>query len=392
MSTLVSRGPGRWLIGTDHGRDPATGKRVRRWTTFRGGRRAARKEQARLEHEAAGAAIAPAKMSVAAFLKTWLTHMKTQVSPRTHENYTELADAITRQLGAVQLDQLKPVHITNAWASALETGRKDGGPLVPNTVRHMNVLFKSALEQACNWELLARNPSAKVKPPAVPKAPITTYGIPDTAKLIAVLKETEIYVPAFLAAMCGLRRGEVCALRWHHVDLSAATVMIVESVEQLNKSVRIKSTKSGRGRAVALGPSTVELLRQHKARQAIDLGKLCLVQGPDTFVCGRADGAMMEPRWLSKRWNTAVKTSGAVIRGFHHLRHACATAMLASGVHPKVASERLGHSSVNITLDVYSHVLPGMQKEAAARVEARYAALEPPPPAPIETAANENSS
>ena len=170
--------------------------------------------------------------------------------------------------------------------------------------------------------------------------------------------------------MCGLRRGEIIALRWRNIDFAAGQMSVVESAEQTAAGVRYKSPKSGRGRTIALSATVVSELRQHHLSQAQELLRLGVRQTNATFVYTRQDGAPMQPRSLSQMW-ASCSTHLPRIR-FHDLRHAHATHMLSAGVHPKVASERLGHSKVGITLDLYSHVLPGMQEDAAARVDEAY--------------------
>jgi integrase len=376
--TLTPRGDGKWSLAVDLGADPATGKRNRRWRTFAGGKRAAQAELARMVSEAeAGVFIAPSKMTVATFLQHWLDNVKTRTSPKTHERRAEIVAAINLQLGAVKLDALKPIQITTAWTKALESGRRDtGGPLAPSTVALMHRTLRAALRWGVDVELLARNPIAKVRPPAIPKAPLMTYSMGDTAVLIGLLRQERIFVPALLSAMTGCRRAEACALRWRDVDLAGGRLSITRSIEQLNNSVREKATKTGRGRIIALGASVVAALREHKARQAAELAELEIAQDADTFVCAHHDGSMMHPRWLPKKWHAAVKESGLPVRGFHHLRHAHATALLESGIHIKIASERLGHSNVGTTLQVYQHVLPGMQEDAAARIDQAFQAIE----------------
>jgi integrase len=371
--TIHKRSPGVFLIAIDHGRD-AKGKRIRKWTTFKGTKREAQDECARLITELkAGNYVEPSRTTVAQYLELWLKDIKSRVSKKTHERYGEICrNNIDPLLGQLRLDSLKPIHISGAWAKALESGRVDGGALSPRTVHHMHTVFKSALEQAVDWEILLRNPAAKIDPPQVPQKKLTTYDMPEVGKLISLLQEERIYVPAFLSAMTGMRRGEVAAVCWKSVDLDAAQLAVVESIEQTNNAVAIKAPKSDRARTIALGPTAVAILRAHKAAQAEELLKLGVRQTGDTLVCAHPDGSLMHPRWISKKWAKAIKASGMPVRGFHHLRHAHATQMLASGVHIKVASERLGHSTTGITLDLYSHILPGMQEEAAARIDAAY--------------------
>jgi integrase len=371
--TVFKRSPGVFLIAIEHGRD-AKGKRIRKWTTFKGTKRQAQDECARLITELrTGNYLEPAKTAVAQYLQHWLADVKTRVSRKTYERYAEICrNNIVPLLGLTRLSELKPVHISQAWAKALESGRVDGGPLSPRTVHHMHTIFKSALEQAVDWEMLMRNPASKVDPPKVAKKLLTTYDMPQVGQLIALLQEERIYVPSILSAMTGMRRGEVAAVRWKWVDLDAAQLTVVESVEQTNNAVAIKAPKNNRARAVALGPTIVATLRAHKAAQAEELLKLGIRQTGDTLLCAHPDGSLMHPRWISKKWAKAIKESGLPRRGFHHLRHAHATQMLANGVHIKVASERLGHSTTGITMDLYQHVMPGMQEDAAARIDAAY--------------------
>jgi integrase len=252
--TIHKRSPGVFLIAIDHGRD-AKGKRIRKWSTFKGTKREAQDECARLITELkTGNYLEPAKTTVAQYLEHWLADVKMRVSRKTHERYGEICrNNIVPLLGLTKLAELKPVHISQAWAKALESGRVDGGPLSSRTVHHMHTIFKSALEQAVDWEMLARNPAKKVEPPKVAKKLLATYDLPQVGVLITLLQEQRVYVPAFLSAMTGIRRGEVAAVRWKWVDLDAAQLTVVESVEQTNNSVAVKAPKNNRARVVAFG-------------------------------------------------------------------------------------------------------------------------------------------
>jgi integrase len=166
-----------------------------------------------------------------------------------------------------------------------------------------------------------------------------------------------------------LRRGEICALRWRNVDLEGAQLSVIESVEQTKSGLRFKSPKSGKGRTIALPPIVIDELRLHRARLAQELLKLGKRISDDDFVVSHPDGSMLPPIHVSQQWGFAIAKTGLAKLRFHDLRHAHATHLPAMGVHPKVASERLGHSRVGITLDLYSHVIPGMQEDAAADLD-----------------------
>jgi integrase len=367
---IRERSPGRWAIVID--RRDAAGKRKRKWHSFSGTKRQAQVECARLISEMRGGTyIGPSKITMAQHMERWLDHVKSQISPRTHERYCEIVRKnIIPPLGAIYLTKLRPVQISDAYAKALANGRLDGkGGLAPTTVVYMHRLIKHALAQAVRWELLSRNPADAVSPPKIERATLNTFDMAQTVELIEALRGTRVMIPAMLGVLCGLRRGEIAALRWRNVDLQSGRLTIVESAEQTAAGVRYKPPKSGRGRMVALSGTITEELRAHRLQQAQELLRLGIRQGDATFVYAREDGEPMQPRSLTRAWQTAIGKIKLPRVRFHDLRHAHATHLLSNGVHPKVASERLGHSRVGITLDLYSHVLPGMQEDAAARVD-----------------------
>src|SRR5262249_49189332 len=149
-----------------------------------------------------------------------------------------------------------------------------------------------ALSQAVKWELMTRNSADAVDPPKVEWKPVSTYDLPQTAEIIEATRGKSIFMPVLLAGLCGLRRGESCALRWRHVDLDAAQLVIVESLEQTKAGLRFKSPKSGKGRTVARSGTMLEELRSHRAQRAQDLLKLGKRLSDDDFVVGHPDGSL----------------------------------------------------------------------------------------------------
>jgi integrase len=368
---IRERSPGRWAIVIDV-RDPQTGKRKRRWHSFEGTKREAQVECARLLTEIKnGTSVDRSRMTVAAFLERWIEHMEGQVSPRSHERYAELCRKnLAPLLGGLMLTKLQPANISQAYAKALVSGRRDGsGGLSARTVTHMHRVLREALQQAVLWQLLARNPADAAKPPKVERQQLSVLDTDATAGLLEEARETPLFIPILLGVRCGLRRGEVVALRWRNVDLERGQVSVVASAEQTDRGVREKEPKNGRGRTIVLSATEVGELRSHRARQAQNLLSHGVRLTDDHHVVGREDGQALQPRSLTHAFVKFARRRGFQIR-LHDLRHSHATHMLASGVHPKIAQERLGHSSIGITLDLYSHVLPGMQAEAVNRVDA----------------------
>jgi integrase len=332
----------------------------------------AQNECARLISEINGGTyLEPAKTTLAQFLEQWLSHIKANVSPRTHERYEEIAKKnLIPLLGAITLTKLQPMQVSAAYSKALAGGRRDGkGGLSPRTVNHMHRVLKQALTQAVAWQLLNRNPVEAVDPPKVERHQMSTYDMVQTAALIDAVRGDRMFIPTLLAVLCGMRRSEIAALRWRNVDLTGQ-ISVVASAEQMNGSVRLKETKNSKARVVAMTGTVRDELRAHRLRQAQDMLKLGTRLTEDNFVAALADGSPMQPTFITHEWVRVISATDLPRIRFHDLRHARATHMLSSGIHPKVASERLGHSKVGITLDLYSHVLQGMQEDAAAKLDA----------------------
>jgi integrase len=370
---LRERSPGHWAIILDL-RDPATGKRRRKWHSFQGTKREAQHECARLITEMnKGSYIEPSKLKLSIFLDQWLESVKSQVAPRTFERYEEIANKnIAPLLGALALTQLRPAQISASYATALKSGRRDGkGGLSPRTVHHMHRILKQALSVAVKWGMLAQNPAELVDPPKVERTSMSALNLEQTARLLDHFRPTRSYVAVLLGVLCGLRRGEITALKWKSVDLERGQLSIEESTEQTRDGTRSKETKSGRARAVALPLFVADELSRHKVRQAEELLKLGIRISGDCHIVAQEDGRPVQPNSVTHEFVRILGAAADLPRvRFHDLRHSHATHLLASGIHPKIAQERLGHSSVGITLDLYSHVLPGMQEDAAAKVDA----------------------
>lgn len=373
---IRERSPGKWAIVLDVGeKDPATGKKKRKWHSFSGTKRQAQAECARLIAEIkADRYVEPSKQTVAEFFTEWLAFIKPTVSAKTHERYTEICEKnLTPLLGDVILSKLKTDRIDAAFTKALTERRgASGKPYAPRTVHHMRRVLIKALSQAVTWERLSRNPATATTPPKVERTKMLAYDAGQTAALIAAFRNTRMFIPMMLAVMCGLRRGEIAALRWDDAEIgdNRRQLSIRQSAEQTKDGVRYKAPKSGKARTVALSATMAAELRAHRVSQAEEQLKIGLRPDGDSFVVAQVDGSPLQPRSLTHEWTRLLdKTSLPRIR-FHDLRHTHATQMLSAGVHPKVASERLGHSTIGITLDLYSHVMPGMQADAAEQVDA----------------------
>jgi integrase len=243
--------------------------------------------------------------------------------------------------------------------------------LAPRTAAQAYRALSAALRQAVRWQLLGVNPAAAVQPP---RAERTHLGVPDAAtvgRVLAAARGTRLHTPLVLAATIGMRRGEVLALRWSQVDLDAGLARVVGSLQVVARELQVVEPKTHRARrTVALPPITVEVLRRHRREQAERRLMVGEAWQDRDLVVDEGDGAPLSPDAVSRAFYRLVRSLGLPGLRLHDLRHAYATTLLVAGVHPKIASEALGHSSVAFTMDVYSHVLPTMQQEAAQAIQA----------------------
>ena len=365
-----------WRLVYDVGRDHS-GNRRQKAVTFKGSKREAEKELARLITEFEnGGFVEPHKLTVADFLEYWLkSHAAARVSAKTLERYTEICRKhLIPALGSHLLTKLNSMHIQEYYAIAEKSGRLTGGGggLSARTILHHHRVLRRALKQAATATppLIKINPTDGVAAPTPSAHDITVLDEDETAILLESARGHTLFIPIFVAATTGLRRGEVLALRWRDVDLERGSLSVVHSLEQTKEGLRFKPPKTKKSRrAVTLPPIAVEALQQHKAEQARVRLKLGLGRDDNGLVCSRYDGAPRSPRAFSKEFDRFIRKLEITRVTFHELRHSHATQLLEAGIHPKVVQERLGHSTIATTMDLYSHVTATMQENAAACVD-----------------------
>jgi integrase len=363
--SIRARGDG-YEISVSAGVDPVTGKRKRIYRWARGKREAERVLTDLLKAVDSGSFADPGRLTMADYLRDhWLPHISTRVRPRTAQRYSQLLERhVVPVVGSVRMAKLRPAHVQQVVDQATASG------LAPRTVAAVYRTLHGALAQAVRWQLLAVNASTAIRPPRTERPELHS---PDTAKVGKVLdaaRGTRLYVPLALAASTGLRRGEILALRWRDVDLEAGSFRVVASLQRVGADLVFLPPKTDRARrTVGLPASTVALLRRHRKEQAERRLLLGEAWSDLELVIERGDGEPFPPDSLSRDWYRLVRRVGLPGLRLHDLRHAYATALLTAGVHPKVASEALGHSSVAFTMDTYQHLMPTMQDTATRAIE-----------------------
>jgi integrase len=275
-------------------------------------------------------------------------------------------------LAATTLPNVTARDLNGLYTRLLREGRRNGrGGLSARTVRYLHTVLNKALADAVRVEHILVNPGPAADPPSprATRAPIFPVWSPaELARFLESAKHDAHYVAFHLAAATGLRRGELLGLRWCDVDHAARELHVVQALVEVAHEVRISVPKTERSRRlVALDGKTCELLAQH--RRAAVASRVAETQDHN-LVFSTERGDPIHPALFSYYFQRRVRLAGVQRIRFHDLRHTHATHALQAGVHPKVVSERLGHSTITVTLDTYSHVLPGMQREAAEAVAA----------------------
>lgn len=367
---VIPRGERTWLVRVYLGRDSQTGKRKYKGYTVHGTKREAQAFLAKLVTEIeAGTYVEPAKLTVGEWLEKWLeSYAKPTLASTTWETYeNNVRVHLAPALGGVTLQKLSPVHIQDLLASLKARG------LANWTVHGVYKVLHKSLNDALKAGLVPRNVADLVNKPKQDKKPRPTLDPEEARRFLEVAREDRLYALYVLAILHGLRRGELLGLRWADVDLEAGRLSITQAMKIVNNRPAFGEPKTAKSRRmVELTPLAVEALRRHRHEQR----KERLAFGPDYqdhgLVFCQANGKPLDPHNMLKRsFKRLLKKAGiAKDLHLHDLRHSCATLLLKQGVHPKVVQERLGHSTITMTLDLYSHVLPGLQREAGEKLEA----------------------
>ena len=306
------------------------------------------------------------------FLMEWLEHSAPTRRPTTSVSYDTLVrQHIAPHIGAITLVALAPADIRAWHATLLRKPKRWGGgaPLSPTTVRTTHRVLRRALQDALRWEPIERNPCDAVIAPRRAEVEMRAWDAEQARAFLAHVDGDRLATMWRLFVSTGMRRGEVAGLRWIDVDLAHERLAVRSTRVLVYSDVQVVEPKTRRSRrSVSLDAGTVAALHAHRARQETERRYAGDAWTETGYVFVRDDGRPVDPDRITHLFGVAVTACGLPRIRLHDLRHTSATLALGAGVHPKVVSERLGHSSIAITLDTYSHVLPSMQEDAAAKM------------------------
>ncbi len=366
--TIYQRSDGTWTAQITTGHDPKTGKLKRR--TFYGKTRSevAQKMAKTVNEVNNGSYVEPSNITLEQWLYDWLKS-KVNIEDETRKIYEKNIELhIAPVLGKMKLKDIRHRDIQAFIREKSLNGRLDGkGGLAPKMVKNIFRTLFSALKQAHKERLTIYNEAEEVELPKVKKKEIKTLSVEEVSKFLSFIKEHPNYVAIRLDLFCGLRRGELLGLRWKDIDLKKG---IIKINQQIVTSKRIKNLKTASSkRTITLYGNIIDLLKEHKSKQ----NEVKLLLGTsykkelDLVFC-HGDGSPLSPKVFYNQYKTLLDRAGLESISLHALRHTAATLMLEAGIPAKTVQEILGHSSISTTLDVYGHVTPKMQNDAAQKM------------------------
>jgi integrase len=303
-------------------------------------------------------------LTIGDYLTRWLDDsVRGSVKPVTYQSYERLMRVhVKPTIGRVKLKSLTPPHVRRLYREKLDAG------LSARTVQYVHVILQRALKAAVNDGLIPRNPCGAVDPPQVRRAEMKPLDRGQVRAFLKVARENRQEALYIVAVHCGLRQGELLGLKWADIDLEAGTLQVRRTLS--NGELTAPKTAKSR-RSVNLTPTAVEALRRHSARQAKEMIRADTLYQDQGLVFASLVGTPLSRHNLTRSFKALLQRTGlpSSVR-FHDLRHTCATLLLSKGFNGKFVQELLGHSTIAITLDTYSHVMPGMADHTAAMEDA----------------------
>lgn len=303
------------------------------------------------------------KTSFGSYLENWLQDKRANIRKSTFRSYEWLVKKhIIPHIGRVELAKLTPAHLQRLYTKL----QQKENPLSNRSILHAHLIIQEALDRALKWGIISRNVAKAVDPPRPKKVDFKVWSEDDVRRFLETAKEDRYYIAFLLAITTGMRKGEILGLRWQDVDMEKGIISVRQTLSYTGKGSEFQAPKTDHGkRAIALPSQTIEELRRHRVKQAeekILAGPLYKDHG---IVVATQVGTPVTARNLDRSWYKLREEAGVPEIRFHDLRHTHASLMLLQGIHPKIVSERLGHANIGITLDTYSHVMPGLQEAAA---------------------------
>lgn len=364
---IKKRGADSWLVSFFKHIDE-NGKRIDFSATVRGTKKDAEKYlQTKLREFDLGILSDEPKMTVNEFFDRWLeTHSRVRNSKRTAYFDEAVYKRYFRStIGHKRLDALKPLDVQQVYADLVKRG------LSPMTIKHAHSILRKALNQAVRWQMLPFNPAQHVQTPKLERKERRVLSAEESRAFIAACSQTPRGLIFEFALLTGMRPEEYLGLKWEDIDFQKATVKVRRALVRLKGSWSLEEPKtSSSRRTIVLPRPLVDKLVIHKQKQAFEEERAQnLWQTHDLVFCGEFGVPHSIPNLTYRYFRPILEKANLPQIRLYDLRHSHATLLLAADENPKIVAERLGHSTIVLTLDTYSHVLPTMQQRATDKLE-----------------------
>lgn len=356
----------KWNFVLDIGRDPITNKRRQKSKGGFSTKKEAEAACAKLINQVESEQYTEqSKMPFSEFLKQYLKTKETLIKKNTLANYKRHIESnINPYLGKLQLAKITPNDITGLY-SLLLSEREGKKGLAATSIGDVHKVIYNALDQALRYEYIIRNPAALVKRPRAVKSEIQVWDLKQATQFLKVAEADRTYIAFLLALTTGMRQGEILGLRWKDINMKEGTLRIVQTLSHDGKELTAGAKTDAGNRVISIDPKTVAELKKYKKKLIAEQVEAIEYNTKLDLVMPTSVGSILIPRNLMRSYYRLIDDAKVPKIKFHDLRHTHATLLLKQGAHPKIVSERLGHAGVRTTLDIYSHVLPDMQKDAA---------------------------
>jgi integrase len=364
---------GEWSYRLDLGVAPDGRRRQKQVGGFRTRRDAQAALNTALAGHQRGTYVAPTRQTVGDFLERWVDGARSELALTAWTNYEAVIGLyIAPHLGSTRLVDLSPMDIKTWHTALLEHGRKNGKPLGARTVQLAHRVLRRALADAVRWNLVAANPASAVRVPKVEAREMSVWTAEEGGRFLRSVADDRLAALWTLALHTGLRRGELAGLRWSDVDLREGTVTIAQQRTTASYQVVVSAPKAKSHRQLLLAPHTVAALERHRKQERVERIGLGPAWQDSGYVFVDELGAPYHPQRIRVLFEQAARAAELPLIRLHDLRHTMATLALQAGVHPKVVQAQLGHSRIDVTLDVYSHVPQAVRRESAQKIAALY--------------------
>ncbi|SFS83833.1 site-specific integrase [Paenibacillus sp. BC26] len=307
-----------------------------------------------------GTYVNPSKLTVAEYLLEWMNDKQHTIGRETaSNNLIYIRNHITPMIGNIALSKLSALDIQRVTTRMFEKG------LASSTIKRTFNIINTALNKAEKMQLITRNVASFVDKPKVKKKELEVWDIHEIQQFLETATTSRYYIAFHLAIMTGMRQGEILGLRWQDVDFEHCKIYIRQTLSHDGKDFKAGAKTVSGIRSVSVDPTTIEYLKKHNRIMENEKRLAKGVFFDKGLVIHTSTGNQLIPRNLMREFKQLLIMADMRKITFHDLRHTHASLLLRQNVHPKIVSERLGHSSIKLTLDIYSHLLPNMQKEAA---------------------------